>query len=166
MCNLEGSPASSEWALRKTAHLTLGQPIIGKFFFLNVYIYWLIWEREREIEINLLFHLFMYSLIDSCMCPDRGSNPQPWLIRTMLQPAEPHVQSLESSWDWAIICPGITSTHYIFGSVRPVACFSLSSRRPRDSLWMSKWIPFCSVGPRRTTVFLPRDGTFHEFEGS
>ena len=31
------------------------------------------WGREREI--NLLFHLFMHSLVDSCISPDQGSNP-------------------------------------------------------------------------------------------
>ena len=34
--------------------------------------------RERERDINLLFHLSMHSLIASPMCLDRGSNPQPW----------------------------------------------------------------------------------------
>ena len=33
-------------------------------------------ERRREIEIYLLSHPLMHSLITSCMCPDRGSNPQ------------------------------------------------------------------------------------------
>lgn len=32
------------------------------------------WERERYI----LFHLLMYSLIDSCMCPDQGWKPHPY----------------------------------------------------------------------------------------
>ena len=36
-------------------------------------------ERERERGINL-FHLFMHSLVASCMCPDWGSNSQPWCI--------------------------------------------------------------------------------------
>ena len=30
----------------------------------------MIWERERNI--NLLFHLFMHSLVDSCTCPDQN----------------------------------------------------------------------------------------------
>ena len=34
-------------------------------------------ERERERERDLLFHLFLHSLVDSCMCPDQGLNPQP-----------------------------------------------------------------------------------------
>ena len=35
-------------------------------------------EGEREIEnIDLLFHLFMHSLVDSCVCPDQGMNLQP-----------------------------------------------------------------------------------------
>ena len=35
---------------------------------------------ERERNINLLFQLFMYSLVVSSMCPDQGSKPQPWHI--------------------------------------------------------------------------------------
>ena len=33
--------------------------------------------RKREGDVNLLFHLFMHSLVDSCMCPDWELNPQP-----------------------------------------------------------------------------------------
>ena len=33
-------------------------------------------EREGEREIVWLFHLFMHSLVDSCMCPYQGLNPQ------------------------------------------------------------------------------------------
>ena len=41
-------------------------------------------EGERETEINLPFHLFMHSLVDSCLCPDQGPNPQTWWIGMML----------------------------------------------------------------------------------
>ena len=44
-------------------------------------------EREevgRERDINLLFHLFMHSLATSYMCPDWGSNLQPWYTGTAL----------------------------------------------------------------------------------
>ena len=37
-------------------------------------------EKEKERNINLLFHLLIHSLVDSCMCPDQESNPQPWHI--------------------------------------------------------------------------------------
>ena len=50
---------------------------------------------ERERDINLLFHLFMHSLVASCMGPDPGSNLQPWFIRMMLLPTEPPGQSLK-----------------------------------------------------------------------
>ena len=57
-------------------------------FFLFYYLFLLIdfRERERKGNINLLFHLlvFMYFLVNSCMCPDRGLNPQPWCIGMML----------------------------------------------------------------------------------
>ena len=51
------------------------------FLFLNFYLLIL---RKREKNIDLLFHLFMHSLVDSHMCPDQGSNLQPWCIRMML----------------------------------------------------------------------------------
>ena len=42
-------------------------------------------ERDEvEGERDLLFHLFMHSLVDSCLCPDQGSNPQPWCIGMIL----------------------------------------------------------------------------------
>ena len=40
--------------------------------------------RHRERNIDLLFHLFMHSLVISCMCPDGGLNPDPWCSRTTL----------------------------------------------------------------------------------
>lgn len=50
------------------------------------YFYLLVLEREkgREENINLLAHLSLHSVVAACMCPDRGSNPQPWCIRMML----------------------------------------------------------------------------------
>ena len=45
-------------------------------------------KGDRERNIDLLFPLFMHSLVDFCTCPDRGSNPQPWCIGLMLQPSE------------------------------------------------------------------------------
>ena len=41
-------------------------------------------EEERERNIDVLFYLFMHSLTVSCMCPDRGSNLQPWCIEMAL----------------------------------------------------------------------------------
>ena len=40
--------------------------------------------KERKRNIDLLFHLFMHSLVDSGMCPDQGLNSQPWCIGMML----------------------------------------------------------------------------------
>ena len=39
---------------------------------------------EKERDINVLFHLLMHSLVDSCMCPGQGSNLQSWCIRAIL----------------------------------------------------------------------------------
>ena len=40
-------------------------------------------SREKEGDIDL-FYLPMHSLVESCMCPDWGSNPQPWYVGMML----------------------------------------------------------------------------------
>ena len=40
--------------------------------------------RERERERDWLFHLSMHSLVDSYICPDLVSNPQPWGMGMML----------------------------------------------------------------------------------
>ena len=50
-------------------------------------------ERERERNMDLLSHLLMHSLVDSCRCPAWGSHWQPWGIGTMLQPTEPPGQA-------------------------------------------------------------------------
>ena len=68
-----------------------------KFFYL------LIWERERKGErernLDLLFHSFMHLLVDSCRCPDWGSNLQTWLIGMMLSPTRLPVQGLFNSFN-------------------------------------------------------------------
>ena len=45
-------------------------------------------EREQGRNIDLSFQLLMYSLVDSCMYPDRVSNLEPWVIRTTLDPTD------------------------------------------------------------------------------
>ena len=35
--------------------------------------------------MDLLFRLLMHSAVASCVCPDWGSDPQPWCIWTTLQ---------------------------------------------------------------------------------
>ena len=57
--------------------------IIWLFFHLQNWL-----EREREREIDLLFHLSTHSLADSCVRPDWGWNPQPWHIGTTFYPTE------------------------------------------------------------------------------
>ena len=41
-------------------------------------------EREREGGASIVFHLFMHSLIASCMCLNQGWNLQSLCMRTML----------------------------------------------------------------------------------
>lgn len=38
-------------------------------------------KRQRERNIDLLSYLLMHSWVNSCMCPDYESNPQPWQAR-------------------------------------------------------------------------------------
>ena len=57
--------------------------------------YWLI-SRERERNINLLFHLPMHTLVDSFMCPDQEWNPQLWHTGMTIQPG----QGLSRSFGW------------------------------------------------------------------
>ena len=61
-------------------------------------------RKESERNINMLFHLFMHSVADSYMCPDQGSNLQPWCTGTMLQPTELPDQGVSAqlclSWYW------------------------------------------------------------------
>lgn len=40
-------------------------------------------KRERE-TLDLLFHLFTHSLVDSCVCSDWGLNMQLWCTGMML----------------------------------------------------------------------------------
>lgn len=44
-----------------------------------------------------MFRLGRHSLVDSYLCPDLGSNPQPWRIGMTLQPAELPSQCLQTS---------------------------------------------------------------------
>ena len=53
------------------------------FSFLSLFFF-----RERERNINSLFHLFMHSLVDFYVCSDWELNSQPGCIRTTLQPTE------------------------------------------------------------------------------
>ena len=53
-------------------------------FFFNFYIDFRVGKGEKKRNTDLLLHLSMHSLVDSPMCPDWGSNPQPWHIRTTL----------------------------------------------------------------------------------
>ena len=49
-------------------------------FILNLYID----VRERGEWRQKFVVPLIYALVDSCMCPDQGSNPQTWCIGTIL----------------------------------------------------------------------------------
>ena len=54
---------------------------------------------ERERERDLLFHLFLHSLVDSCMCTDQVLNLQRWHMEIMLKSTELLVQGFNSSFN-------------------------------------------------------------------
>ena len=62
-------------------------------------------KREGERDLNLLFHLFIHSLVDSCMCPDRGLNRQLWRIGTTFLQTELPSQGL--------LYPNFKQTHLL-----------------------------------------------------
>ena len=68
-CALTGIELGTLWFPAHTQSAELHQPG-QKIFFFNLLIF-------GERNTNLLFHLFLHSLFDSCMCPEWGSNPQP-----------------------------------------------------------------------------------------
>ena len=83
--------------------------------FIYLFIY-LLRERDREERnTDLLFHPSMQSLVDSCRCPDRGSNWQPPHIRTTLQPTtQPGpVRHLHFSLSGRCLCQFILNTFLI-----------------------------------------------------
>ena len=70
---------------KPTISLSHNPPCFCKYLLMYCFL-----EREdgRQRNVNVLFHLFMNSLADSCMCPDQELNPQPWHIRTKLSPTK------------------------------------------------------------------------------
>ena len=70
-------------------------------WFSNLHLSLLFFKKKNidwfERNIDLLSHLLMHSLVDTCMCPDWKLNPQPWWIKTTLWPAVPPLL-LSSLW--------------------------------------------------------------------
>ena len=111
---------------------------------LLLHFYLLILEREGERNINLLFHLFIHSLVDSCMSPNWGSNPQPWHIRTMLQPAELASCSHPRFWMKLLRWGSQDCTASVLVRVGSVRC-RVCAQRLWQSLYVSgsvAWIRF------------------------
>lgn len=52
---------------------------IGSFIFYGL-TDWFWREEGKERDNDLLFSLFMHSLVDSHMCPDQRLNPKPWSL--------------------------------------------------------------------------------------
>ena len=50
------------------------------FMYVYMYVCMYLILRERQTDVNLLFHLFMLSLVASPICPDQRLNLQPWYI--------------------------------------------------------------------------------------
>ena len=82
---LQGQTAGRETGINEVRSAQLLQRFFFSFF-ANTEFFSLIYKREKEGErtIDLLFQLFMHSLIESCMCPDWGLNLLLWCVGTML----------------------------------------------------------------------------------
>ena len=65
------------------------------------FIYWFLRERKRDID--LLLHLFMYSLVDSCMCPDQRPYLKPWHIEITFYPTELPSQGGMYTFNYSIL---------------------------------------------------------------
>ena len=52
------------------------------------FFYWLIFRERGGRETREGEKRCFVFPLDSCMCPDRGLNPRPWCIRTMLWPTD------------------------------------------------------------------------------
>ena len=63
---------------KENEQLSLSWSMVLFFYFLNFIDFR---ERERQTDIDSLFHLFMHSLIDYFMYCDWRWNPQCWRIR-------------------------------------------------------------------------------------
>ena len=97
-CIADGSTGSthiSGKALKTLGHIVEKKEWEGhliftlSLFFKYVFIDFrkMIRKRQRETDRQkrgFVVHLLMHSLIDSCMCPDQGSNPQAWHSGMML----------------------------------------------------------------------------------
>lgn len=63
---------------QNSCSLPNGPPSSCLFFILkNIFLLTGFKERGRERNMDLLFHPSMHLLVDSCICPDLGSNLQP-----------------------------------------------------------------------------------------
>ena len=99
----------SEFFLQPTTSLEPSQAIptqANSCFFKKKKKFFLIGQRD----VNVLFHLFMHSLADSCVCPDWGSNPQPWCIGDDA-PTNWATQAGSDSIFWVLTC-----SYYSLGS--------------------------------------------------
>ena len=77
---------SLQWSFPKDYQLAWLIPFLNLAFKKIIFIYYIdLRGRGKEGEMSICFsHLFMHSLVDSCVCPDWRSDPRPWHIGTML----------------------------------------------------------------------------------
>ena len=86
-CNWdEAAGTILQWHIPCTLHPDVH--IKNKFFKRCTLKFLFIDLRERERNSNLLFHLFMPSLVASCSCPDWRLNPHLWHMGMILQPTD------------------------------------------------------------------------------
>ena len=106
-----------------------------KFLFIDL--------RETERDINLLFHLFIRSLADFCMCPDWGQNMQPWRTLTNWAPSQVHTFKFFIKTPKLRITQKlrkITITHFLLRSLQPLICISFPHSDPFDSFYVDCFV--------------------------
>ena len=136
---------TDSWALSHTYQIDSGGEKQCEFF------NWCYREtgRKRERKIDLLFYLFMHSLVDSCMGSDWGSNPQPWCMgwwysNQLNCPARVQCEFLnnQSPWFWCTL-RGNTALFHQGGCLwRPCVCISLPSPSLIQNCDVSGWLSF------------------------
>ena len=110
--------------------------------------------------MDLLSHSLMHSLVASCMCPDWGTNPQPWHICTMLLPTELRGQGFR-----AILNSKVTNnkTKMQKNPTKPEAVstprkghlfiFSKRAETRRQSIALFNELGTCTLGDSRISLF-------------
>lgn len=99
-----------------------------------------------------MFHSLTHSLVDSCLCPNLGLNPQPWLPGTTLQPTELPARAKGPLW-----APSSHAAGKLREAAEPAEMSGDRPRRLRGRLESSS--PAGSQSPPERAQLRPRGAT-------